>query len=97
MTDAKVIKEDGKNFTVYPIEIFMEQSHGELPSRWTVYRRYSEFEALHIKLKNIFPSVAQLEFPGKMLNGFMQMTTQLTVARRKGLEKYLKVTLCLTQ
>jgi hypothetical protein len=39
----------------------------------------------------VFSSVAQLDFPGKMLKGLMQMTTQLTEARRKGLEKYLKV------
>ena len=91
MVEAKAVKEDGKTFTVYPIDILMERSEGEFPSAWTVHRRYSEFEALHLKLKSVFSSVAQLDFPGKMLKGLMQMTTQLTEARRKGLEKYLKV------
>lgn len=86
-----MVKEDGKTFTVYPIEVLMERGPESFPTAWTVQRRYSEFEALHVKLKSAFPSVAELEFPGKMLKGLMQMTTQLTEARRKGLEKYLKV------
>lgn len=91
MPEARVVKEEGKTFTVYPIEVLMERPQESFPTSWTVQRRYSEFESLHIKLKSLFPSVGQLEFPGKMLKGLMQMTTQLTEARRKGLEKYIKV------
>ena len=91
MPEARTVREDGKTFTVYPIEVVMQRAHDTFPASWTIQRRYSEFEALHLKLKGSFSSVSQLEFPGKMLKGLMQMTTQLTEARRKALEKYLRV------
>ena len=85
--ESKYIKDEGKAYTIYSIEIRIKSQS------WAINRRYSEFESLHLKLKTIFPAVSQLEFPGKMLRGLMKMTTQLTETRRKGLEKYLKVIL----
>ncbi len=91
ISEVKTIREDGRAFTAYPIEVLIERAQETFPASWIIQRRYSEFEALHIKLKTSFSSVSQLEFPGKMLTGLMKMTTQLTEARRRGLEKYLRV------
>ena len=84
---------DGKSFTIYPIQITRNQGqiHDSYPTTWTVYRRYSEFETMHARLKSLYPIVSQFEFPGKIFKGIMQMKKQLVESRRRGLEKYLLV------
>ena len=82
----------GHFFTVYPIQIQRSNPAGSPPSHWIVFRRYSEFEALHAKLKSLFPALSQYEFPNKiMFKGMLQAKKQLIDNRRKGLEKYLQV------
>ena len=81
---------DGKQFTVYPIQVH-RSNPGAPSSNWIVFRRYSEFETFHGKLKSLLPVVGHVDFPGNLFKGIMQMKKQLIETRRKGLEKYLQV------
>jgi hypothetical protein len=54
---------------------------------WSVVRRYSDFDALHMSLKQLFPFVQEFELPGKTLWNRAKMDFTL---RAKSLEKYLQ-------
>jgi hypothetical protein len=83
---------DSKGFTVYPIEVKRSNPEGP-PSKWIIYRRYSEFESLNNKLKSMFPFMSNIEFPSKNIKDLIQNRKLLVEARRKALEKYLQVVL----
>ncbi|KAJ1332603.1 hypothetical protein BSLG_008232 [Batrachochytrium salamandrivorans] len=61
---------------------------------WTVRRRYSDFDALHRKLKETFPIVTEFEFPGKHHLGLFLLTSKQEeikrTARLVALERYLR-------
>ncbi|KAL2914898.1 hypothetical protein HK105_205642 [Polyrhizophydium stewartii] len=58
---------------------------------WTVRRRYNDFDALHRRLRDEFPIVAEFEFPGKGLGLFsLGKHDDLRRTRMVALEKYLQ-------
>ncbi|KAL5495116.1 TRM8_1 [Sanghuangporus weigelae] len=75
-------EEDGKQVVRYLIEV------QQLGTGWVVARRYSEFLAMHQRLKERFLPVKSLEFPGKHL--VTSLSTQMLDNRRIALEKYLQ-------
>jgi hypothetical protein len=63
-------------------------------SGWIVPRRYSEFHSLHHRLREKYPAVANVEFPGKrMAKLFGKQSTTFVENRRAALEIYLMVRL----
>ncbi|XP_029805618.1 sorting nexin-29-like [Suricata suricatta] len=55
---------------------------------WNVYRRYTEFRALHLKLQNEFPQVRGYSFPPKKAIG--NKDAKFVEERRKQLQSYLR-------
>lgn len=87
-TKAKIVnsttgEEDGKQVVRYLIEV------QQLGTGWVVARRYSEFLAMHQRLKERYLPVKNLEFPGKHL--VTSLSAQMLDNRRIALEKYLQV------
>ncbi|KAJ3288320.1 Intermediate filament protein, partial [Borealophlyctis nickersoniae] len=76
----------GKKVTFYLIRIDKEVDM----SGWTVRRRYSDFHALHRKLKERFPIVNEFELPGKTLGLWPRGKRELKAVRMQSLEKYLQ-------
>ncbi|KAL1916983.1 uncharacterized protein VTP21DRAFT_5180 [Calcarisporiella thermophila] len=74
---------DPKPHTVYRIEV-----HAPVRT-WSVWRRYSEFDALHNKLLRIAPSPT-VPLPAKTLWSPFQNQASLVEDRRRGLEEYLR-------
>ena len=63
---------------------------GSFASGWVIARRYSEFFALHQKLKERFNSIVRhYELPGK--RGFLKLQKSFVESRRIGLERYLQL------
>ena len=64
---------------------------------WNVYRRYSQFHELHMKLKKQYPAakVLQKEFPPKKTIG--NRDAKVVQDRRKKLESYLRAVVNLLQ
>ncbi|EJD03809.1 uncharacterized protein FOMMEDRAFT_145981 [Fomitiporia mediterranea MF3/22] len=75
-------EEDGKQVVRYLIEV------QQLGTGWVVARRYSEFLAMHQRLKDRFLTVKNLDFPGKHL--VTALSSQMLDNRRAALEKYLQ-------
>lgn len=83
---------NGQSFQLYLVELHQLATDGSYGSGWIVTRRYSEFAALHAKLKDKFgAAVRGLELPSKRL--VTSFTDGFVEQRRLGLEKYLQVSL----
>ncbi|KAJ3275847.1 Intermediate filament protein [Terramyces sp. JEL0728] len=77
----------GKRVTYYLIHIV--QGNGELG--WTVKRRYSDFDALHQKLKEEFSFVSEFDLPQKTSGIWPNRAkNEIRSGRMKALEKYLQ-------
>ena len=79
--------QNSKKVTFYDIDITRTSGTG---SGWSVKRRYSDFDALHQKLKNEFEFVTHLELPAKTMM-ITAKSKEVRQARLKALEKYLQV------
>ena len=86
--ESDQLSSSGKKITFYAIDIV--RSSGAGPG-WSVERRYSDFDALHQKLKNEFEFVNHLELPGKTLKIWTTKSKDARLARLTALEKYLQV------
>ncbi|KAJ3322854.1 Intermediate filament protein [Boothiomyces sp. JEL0866] len=77
----------GKRVTYYLIHIV--QGNGEIG--WTVKRRYSDFDALHQKLKEEFSFVSEFDLPQKTSGIWPNRAkNEIRSGRMKALEKYLQ-------
>lgn len=88
ITDATIGSDKNGDFALYVIEIQQLGFDGNYASGWIVTRRYSEFFALHQKLKELFPVVKLIEFPGKW--PLLKLQKPFVETRRVSLEKYLR-------
>ncbi|KAJ3042366.1 Sorting nexin-14 [Rhizophlyctis rosea] len=92
---------EGKKVTFYLIRIEREDTGsvgvsssgnggGGGASGWTVRRRYSDFWALHRKLRERWGVVQEFELPGKGVGVWMKGKREVKFARIKSLERYLQ-------
>ncbi|EFX01790.1 intermediate filament protein [Grosmannia clavigera kw1407] len=84
----------GKEYARYAIEV--QRAAGEtVPAAvWAVWRRYSEFWALHQRLRARYPSVRSLDFPRRRVI-MMKLQGDFLQKRRAALERYLRALLLL--
>ena len=79
---------DGQEFALYVIEVQKKAAEHLPAASWIVARRYSEFHDLHQRLRHIYPTVRQLEFPRRRL--VMKLQRDFLHRRRVSLEHYLR-------
>lgn len=90
ITSATIGSDKHGDFALYVIEIQQLGMDGNYASGWIVARRYSEFFALHQKLKEQFPVVRLMEFPSKWPSSFLKLQKPFVETRRLSLERYLR-------
>ena len=88
---SSVAEEEGKSVVRYLVEVQQLASDGNFASGWVVARRYNEFHNMHIKLKERYVLVRNLDFPGKRL--VATLSGSFLDTRRVALERYLQVSL----
>ena len=81
-------EDDGQEFALYVIEVQRKAGENLSAASWAVARRYSEFHDLHQRLRNIYPTVRNLNFPRRRL--VMKLQREFLHKRRVGLENYLR-------
>ena len=81
-------EDDGQEFALYVIEVQRKAGENMSAASWAVARRYSEFHDLHQRLRNIYPTVRNLEFPRRRL--VMKLQRDFLHKRRVSLENYLR-------
>ncbi|RUS75308.1 hypothetical protein EGW08_016929 [Elysia chlorotica] len=55
---------------------------------WNVYRRYSQFFDMHVRLKKVYPLIGKFEFPPKKAIG--KKEAKLVEGRRQAFQTYLR-------
>ncbi|KAF9502322.1 PhoX domain-containing protein [Pleurotus eryngii] len=88
LVNSTVGEEDGKSVVRYLIEVQQLGPNGSFASGWIVARRYNEFLNTHIKLREKYALVKNLDFPGKRL--VHALSGSFVDNRRAALEKYLQ-------
>lgn len=79
----------GKDFALYLVEVHQLAEDGQTQiAGWLVTRRFSEFVALHAKLKEKLPAIKTLDLPQKRL--VTSLSNNLLQQRKLGLAKYLQ-------
>lgn len=79
-------KESGKEYALYSINVYRASSGGT--KSWTVFRRYSDFDDLHMHLKEKFGQISVLLLPGKRT--FHNLDKKFLEKRRIALDTYLQ-------
>ncbi|KAI9319877.1 PXA domain-containing protein [Dichotomocladium elegans] len=88
LTSSTIGSDNLGEFALYVIEVQQLNADGNYGSGWIVARRYSEFFALHSKLKEKYPGVKMLDFPSKW--PLLRLQKPFVEARRTNLERYLR-------
>jgi sorting nexin-25 len=86
-------EDDGREYAVYVIEVQRKAGEQMPAATWTITRRYSEFHELHLRLREKYPSVRNLDFPRRRM--VMKLQSDFLHKRRLALEKYLREILLL--
>lgn len=81
-----VVSEKGKTFGVYALRISVQYDTGYI-QEWHIYRRYSDFHDLHTKIKEKYPDLSKIAFPGKKT--FHNMDRAVLERRKKMLGDYM--------
>ncbi|KAL1512447.1 hypothetical protein ABEB36_002038 [Hypothenemus hampei] len=84
--ETGVVCEKGKTFGIYAIRVRKQYGTNCL-EQWHIYRRYSDFYDLHVKIKEKYPDLSKLTFPGKKT--FHNMERAVLERRMKLLNYYL--------
>ncbi|XP_073236247.1 sorting nexin-13-like isoform X3 [Porites lutea] len=86
VTETGSCKDTGKTYALYSINVYRASSEGT--KSWTVFRRYSDFDDLHMHLKEKFGSIGSLLLPGKKT--FHNLDKKFLERRRIALDSYLQ-------
>lgn len=78
-----------QTFQLYLVEVRQLGDAGATKAAWIVTKRYSEFAALHDRLRDRYAPARSLDFPSKRLVG--AWSKEFIEQRRLGLERYLQV------
>ena len=79
---------DGQEFALYVIEVQRKAGEHMSAASWAVARRYSEFHELHQRLRIVYPTVRNLDFPRRRL--VLKLQREFLHKRRVSLENYLR-------
>lgn len=84
--ETGIVCDKGKTFGIYAIQVSRQFASGSL-EQWHIYRRYSDFYDLYSKVKDKFPDLSKIAFPGKKT--FHNMERSVLEKRMKMLGSYM--------
>ncbi|CAH0557190.1 unnamed protein product [Brassicogethes aeneus] len=84
--ETGIVCEKGKTFGIYAISVGRRYETGYL-EEWHIYRRYSDFHDLYTKIKDKYPDLSKVLFPGKKT--FHNMDRAVLERRMKMLGSYM--------
>ncbi|XP_026742612.1 sorting nexin-13-like isoform X3 [Trichoplusia ni] len=82
--ETALVQDKGRAFGIYAIAV-TRLSDNEV---WHIYRRYSDFYDLHTSIKDKWPELASLPFPGKKT--FQNTSRTVLESRKRMLNSYLQ-------
>uniref|UniRef100_F1RSX9 Sorting nexin 25 n=2 Tax=Sus scrofa TaxID=9823 RepID=F1RSX9_PIG len=88
--DKKVTEENGEQMPCYFVTVSLQEVGGVETKNWTVPRRLSEFQNLHRKLSECFPSLKKVQLPSLSKLPFKSIDQKFMEKSKNQLNKFLQ-------
>ncbi|XP_004682427.1 PREDICTED: sorting nexin-25 [Condylura cristata] len=90
ITSGEVTEENGEQMPCYFVLVSLQEVGGVETKNWTVPRRLSEFQNLHRKLSECFPSLKKVQLPSLSKLPFKSLDQKFMEKSKKQLNKFLQ-------
>ncbi|XP_054576105.1 sorting nexin-25 isoform X2 [Eptesicus fuscus] len=90
ITSGEVTEENGEQMPCYFVMVSLQDVGGVETKNWTVPRRLSEFQNLHRKLSECFPSLKKVQLPSLSKLPFKSIDQKFMEKSKKQLNKFLQ-------
>ncbi|XP_037382258.1 sorting nexin-25 isoform X2 [Talpa occidentalis] len=90
ITSGEVTEENGEQMPCYFVLVSLQEVGGVETKNWTVPRRLSEFQNLHRKLSECFPSLKKVQLPSLSKLPFKSVDQKFMEKSKKQLNKFLQ-------
>ncbi|XP_004428801.1 PREDICTED: sorting nexin-25 isoform X1 [Ceratotherium simum simum] len=90
ITSGEVTEENGEQMPCYFVMVSLQEVGGVETKNWTVPRRLSEFQNLHRKLSECFPSLKKVQLPSLSKLPFKSIDHKFMEKSKKQLNKFLQ-------
>ncbi|XP_036694872.1 sorting nexin-25 isoform X7 [Balaenoptera musculus] len=91
ITSGEVTEENGEQMPCYFVMVSLQEVGGVETKNWTVPRRLSEFQNLHRKLSECFPSLKKVQLPSLSKLPFKSVDQKFMEKSKNQLNKFLQV------
>ncbi|XP_043310149.1 sorting nexin-25 isoform X3 [Cervus canadensis] len=88
--DKKVTEENGEQMPCYFVTVSLQEVGGVETKNWTVPRRLSEFQNLHRRLSECFPSLKKVQLPSLSKLPFKSIDQKFMEKSKNQLNKFLQ-------
>ncbi|KAB0406373.1 hypothetical protein E2I00_001842, partial [Balaenoptera physalus] len=90
ITSGEVTEENGEQMPCYFVMVSLQEVGGVETKNWTVPRRLSEFQNLHRKLSECFPSLKKVQLPSLSKLPFKSVDQKFMEKSKNQLNKFLQ-------
>ncbi|XP_031296164.1 sorting nexin-25 isoform X1 [Camelus dromedarius] len=90
ITSGEVTEENGEQMPCYFVLVSLQEVGGVETKNWTVPRRLSEFQNLHRKLSECFPSLKKVQLPSLSKLPFKSIDQKFMEKSKNQLNKFLQ-------
>nr|XP_006630165.1 PREDICTED: sorting nexin-25 isoform X1 [Lepisosteus oculatus] len=90
---GEATEENGEQMPVYSVSVHLLEAGDSEKNRWTVCRRLSEFQMLHRKLSECFPSLKKVQLPSVSKLPFKSVDQKFLEKSKNQLNTFLQKTL----
>ncbi|KAM5279335.1 sorting nexin-25 isoform 4-T4 [Hipposideros larvatus] len=90
ITSGEVTEENGEQMPCYFVMVSLQEVGGVETKNWTVPRRLSEFQNLHRKLSECFPSLKKVQLPSLSKLPFKSIDQKFMEKSKNQLNKFLQ-------
>ncbi|XP_007946560.2 sorting nexin-25 [Orycteropus afer afer] len=90
ITSGEVTEENGEQMPSYFVMVSLQEVGGVETKNWTVPRRLSEFQNLHRKLSECFPSLKKVQLPSLSKLPFKSVDQKFMEKSKNQLNKFLQ-------
>ncbi|XP_078301419.1 sorting nexin-25 isoform X1 [Panthera onca] len=90
ITSGEVTEENGEQMPCYFVMVSLQEVGGVETKNWTVPRRLSEFQNLHRKLSECFPSLKKVQLPSLSKLPFKSIDHKFMEKSKNQLNKFLQ-------
>ncbi|XP_064128999.1 sorting nexin-25 isoform X1 [Loxodonta africana] len=90
ITSGEVTEENGEQMPCYFVTVSLQEAGGVGAKNWTVPRRLSEFQNLHRKLSECFPSLKKVQLPSLSKLPFKSVDQKFMEKSKNQLNKFLQ-------